>query len=67
MPGYPWLAKNPIDVPDIKHRMQVLRRLGLPYSDEEIEAAPKMLEGKMEMDAMVAYLQGMGTAVKTRR
>lgn len=67
MPGYPWLARTAIDVPNIKYRMQVLRRLGAPYTDEEIEAAPKVLEGKTEMDAMVAYLQGLGTAVKTRR
>ena len=67
MPGYPWLAQSAISVPGIRYRMQVLRRLGAPYTDEEIEAAPGMLEGRTEMDAMVAYLQGLGTAVKTRR
>ncbi|MBI2969507.1 MAG: cytochrome-c oxidase, cbb3-type subunit II [Gammaproteobacteria bacterium] len=67
MPGYPWLAERPADASDIRYRMRVLRRLGLPYSDEEIESAPRMLDGRTEMDAMVAYLQGLGTAVRTRR
>jgi len=44
-----------------------MRTLGLPYSDEEIAAAPAALEGKTEMDAVIAYLQGLGTAIKTRR
>jgi cytochrome c oxidase cbb3-type subunit 2 len=47
--------------------MQVLRTLGHPYTDEEIAAAPGELEGKTEMDAMVAYLQVLGTSIKTRR
>jgi cytochrome c oxidase cbb3-type subunit II len=67
MPGYPWLAQNKADAGDIQKKMRVLRRLGHPYTDEEIAEAPKMLEGKTEMDAMIAYLQGLGTAIKTRR
>jgi cytochrome c oxidase cbb3-type subunit 2 len=67
MPGYPWLAEQPADPGDIRYRMQVLRRLGAPYSDKDIEEAPKSLEGRTEMDAMVAYLQNLGTAIKTRR
>lgn len=67
MPGYPWLQTAELKTDDIQHKMQVLRKLGAPYSDEEIEAAPAMLEGKTEMDAMIAYLQGLGVAVKTRR
>ena len=67
MPAYPWFEKNSIENVDIKKRMQVLRTLGLPYSDEEIESAPEKLKGKTEMDAVIAYLQGLGTAVKTRR
>jgi cytochrome c oxidase cbb3-type subunit 2 len=47
--------------------MEVLRLLGAPYSDEDIATAPQALEGKSEMDAVIAYLQGMGTAIKTRR
>jgi cytochrome c oxidase cbb3-type subunit 2 len=67
MPGYPWLAENKLDTSDIRKKMRVLRRLGHPYSDEEIENAPKELEGKTEMDAIIAYLQVLGTAIKTRR
>jgi cytochrome c oxidase cbb3-type subunit II len=67
MPGYPWLAENKLDASDIRRKMRVLRRLGHPYSDEEIEKAPKELEGKTEMDAIIAYLQVLGTAIKTRR
>ncbi len=67
MPGYPWLASNAADASGIEKKMEVLRLLGAPYSDEEIASAAKSLEGKTEMDAMIAYLQGMGTAIKTRR
>ena len=67
MPGYPWLEDNIIDPSDIRDKMRVLRMLGSPYSDEEIENAPKALEGKTEMDAIIAYMQGLGTAIKTRR
>ena len=67
MPGYPWLASTPADASAIKKKLEVLRLLGAPYSDEDIAGAPKALEGKTELDAMIAYLQGMGTAIKTRR
>jgi cytochrome c oxidase cbb3-type subunit 2 len=67
MPGYPWLAENKLDANDIRRKMRVLRRLGHPYTDEQIENAPKELEGKTEMDAIIAYLQVLGTAIKTRR
>ena len=67
MPGYPWLEENAADASAIKKKMEVLRMLGAPYTDAEIENAPKALEGKTELDALIAYLQGMGTAVKTRR
>jgi cytochrome c oxidase cbb3-type subunit 2 len=67
MPGYPWLARNALDASLIKRKLRTLRRLGAPYTDEEIANAPSELEGKTEMDAMVAYLQGLGTAIKTRR
>jgi cytochrome c oxidase cbb3-type subunit 2 len=67
MPGYPWLAARPIDARNIRYRMQVLRRLGAPYTDAEIDAAPALLEGRTEMDAVVAYLQVLGTAIQTRR
>ena len=67
MPGYPWLAENAADATHITKKMEALRLLGSPYSDEEIAQAPAALEGKTEMDAVIAYLQGMGTAIKTRR
>jgi len=67
MPGYPWLAENKLEDTDIKRRMQVLRDLGAPYSDEQINNAEDALKGKTEMDAVIAYLQNLGTAVKTRR
>lgn len=67
MPSYPWLETSPADASAIKEKMTVLRTLGHPYSDAEIEAAPAALEGKTEMDAVIAYLQGLGTNIKTRR
>jgi cytochrome c oxidase cbb3-type subunit II len=67
MPGYPWLENNMLDASDIKQKMQVLRKLGAPYTDEEIDKAPEALKDKTEMDAVIAYLQVLGTAVKTRR
>ncbi len=67
MPGYPWLAENELDAGDIRTKMKVLKRLGHPYTDAQIEAAPKVLEGKTEMDAMIAYLQFLGTAIQSRR
>jgi len=67
MPGYPWLAENELDGSDIQAKMATLRTLGAPYSDAEIEASPQALEGKTELDALVAYLQGLGIHVKQRR
>ena len=64
MPGYPWLARNAADHGDIQAKMKTLRTLGHPYSDEEIAKAPETLKDKTEMDAMIAYLQVMGTALK---
>jgi len=60
MPGYPWLEKTSLDAADIQARMRVLRKLGDPYSDADIAAAPEALAGKNELDALVAYLQGLG-------
>ena len=67
MPGYPWLAQNKLDGSLIQKKMQVLRTLGHPYTDDDIKNAPAELEGKTQMDALIAYLQGMGTAIKVRR
>lgn len=67
MPGYPWFAENKLDTKYIKKKMTVLRTLGHPYTDKQIAAAPSKLEGKTEMDAMIAYLQSLGTTIKNRR
>jgi cytochrome c oxidase cbb3-type subunit 2 len=60
MPNYPWLAKAKIDGEDIQARMRVLRTLGDPYSDADIAGVMVAVDGKTELDAMVAYLQGLG-------
>ena len=67
MPGYPWLAQDKLDGSDIQTKMEVLRTLGAPYSDDEIENAPQTLEGKTELDALIAYLQGLGIELQTRK
>ncbi len=66
MPSYPWLAKTRLDPQEVQPKMRALRRLAVPYSDEEIAAAPAELAGKTEQDALVAYLQGLGTQIKAR-
>lgn len=60
MPAYPWLQNNTVEGLDVQQRMRVLRHLGVPYTDEQIAAAPEVLVGKTEEDAVVAYLQGLG-------
>ena len=60
MPAYPWLGERPADAGDIERKMRALRRLGHPYTDADIAAAPAALVGKQEVDAMVAYLQALG-------
>ncbi|MEO8124542.1 MAG: cbb3-type cytochrome c oxidase subunit II, partial [Burkholderiales bacterium] len=60
MPNYPWLEKATIDGKDLQARMRVLHLLGDPYTDADIASAPKEVEGKTEMDALIAYLQGLG-------
>lgn len=66
MPAYYWLDR-PLKDPHIQAKMQALRKVGVPYTDQEIAEAPKMLEGKTELDAVIAYLQGLGTALKQSR
>ncbi len=67
MPAYPWLETNKIDASSIQDKLRALRLLGHPYTDADIEAAPKALEGKTELDAVVAYLQSLGLLLKTAR
>ena len=64
MPAYPWLENAPADAGSIQRHMRALRTVGVPYTDSEIADAPAALAGKTELDAMVAYLQGLGLALK---
>jgi cytochrome c oxidase cbb3-type subunit 2 len=64
MPTYAWLASRKLDPEELPAKMHALREVGVPYTDEEISAAPKVVEGKTEMDALIAYLQGLGIASK---
>lgn len=70
MPGFPWLDRPMGSAPftaDIEAKMKALRKVGVPYTDAEIAGARKALEGKTELDCLVAYLQGMGTAITDKR
>lgn len=67
MPAFPWLEKNAVDGDILPKKMQALRKVGVPYADEEIAKAKADVEGKSEMDALVAYLQGLGLALKNTR
>jgi cytochrome c oxidase cbb3-type subunit 2 len=67
MPAYPWLARTQLATDDIAARMRALRRVGVPYSDAEIAGAPDQLRGKTEEDAVVAYLQDLGLALRNVR
>lgn len=67
MPGYPWLELSLLDANSIIRKMLALRTLGHPYSDEDIQNAQAAVADKTELDAMIAYLQSLGTAIKTRR
>ena len=64
MPAYPWLGKTAVDPADMAPKLTALRRLGVPYSDAEVAAAAAAVTGQTELDALVAYLQVLGTSVK---
>jgi cytochrome c oxidase cbb3-type subunit 2 len=66
MPGYPWLAVTAIDGELVARKMRALQRLGDPYSDEQIEGAADVVANKTELDALVAYLQNLGTVRSAR-
>ena len=66
MPAYPWLAATPADASSIVTKLRVLRGMGHPYTDQDIAGAVEALKGRSEQDALVAYLQGLGTAIKRR-
>ncbi len=67
MPAFPWLARNQVDADSLPAKMQTLRKLGVPYTDEDIKGAVEAAKGKTEMDALIAYLQGLGLALKNKR
>ena len=67
MPAFPWLAKNLADADGVAAKMTALRKVGVPYTDQEIAEGKAMVEGKSEMEALIAYLQGLGLALKNTR
>ncbi|WP_312154992.1 cbb3-type cytochrome c oxidase subunit II, partial [Pseudomonas sp.] len=67
MPSYPWLVEHKLDGKDTAKKLEVLRTLGVPYTDADIAGAADAVKGKTEMDALVAYLQGLGTIIKSKR
>lgn len=66
MPAYPWLAKAMLKPEAITARMKSMKTVGVPYTDEQIQAGPKELMDKTEQDALIAYLQVLGTAIKNK-
>jgi cytochrome c oxidase cbb3-type subunit II len=66
MPAYSWLARTPANAADIEAKMRALRTVGVPYTDDDMRKAGNDLKDKMEMDALIAYLQVLGTAIKHR-
>ena len=67
MPNYPWLAKTAVDGESLPAKMRALRTVGVPYTDAEIASSTKDVAGKTEEDALIAYLQELGTVIKSRR
>ncbi len=67
MPAYPFLVERTLDGKETAKKMEVLRTLGVPYTDADIAGAKEAVKGKTEMDALVAYLQGLGTLIKSKR
>ena len=64
MPEYPWLSKNLVNAQQVPANMNALRKVGVPYTDEEIAKAAEDVTGKTELEAVIAYLQGLGLALK---
>ena len=67
MPAYAWLATTPADADAVPAKMRALRRLGVPYSDTDISGGVDAVKGKTELEALIAYLQGLGTALRNVR
>ena len=66
MPAYPWLAKTALVPSDVTAKMRAMKRLNVPYTEQDIAQGPATLVDKTEQDALIAYLQGLGTQIKTR-
>jgi cytochrome c oxidase cbb3-type subunit 2 len=64
MPAYPWLVQTQVEPESMPPRLRALRKVGVPYTDADIQASPEDVKGKTELDAVIAYLQVLGTAVK---
>ena len=64
MPAYPWLAKNMVDADSLPAHLKALRTVGVPYTDEQIAKASEEVKGKTELDALIAYLQALGLALR---
>ena len=67
MPAYPWLVENKLDGENTATKLAAMRTLGVPYTDADIAGAKDAVKGKTEMDALVAYLQSLGTAITNKR
>ena len=68
MPGFPWLATNEVDGIKVQEKMRLFRdRFGVPYTQDDIDGAPDAVLGATELDALVAYLQQLGTAMEGQR
>jgi cytochrome c oxidase cbb3-type subunit 2 len=67
MPAYPWFARSSLDDVDVQGRMKALKSIGVPYTDEQIAKAREAIKGKTELDAVIAYLQGLGVELRNVR
>ena len=67
MPAFPWLARNKVDADEVVRHMKALEKVGTPYTKEDYDKAAEELKDKSELDAVIAYLQGLGLALKNKR
>ena len=67
MPSFPWLEENVLDSSLTPRKLKVMRTMGVPYTDDDIAGATASVQGKTELDALVAYLQNLGTSISSRR
>jgi cytochrome c oxidase cbb3-type subunit 2 len=67
MPGFPWLLENKLDGELTAKKMEIFRNFGVPYTDADIQGGAASVKGKTEMEALIAYMQQLGTVMKQRR